>query len=91
MTAIIILKNIFFYAVYVIDRLLMSWTSKTLYSFPRWLEDKYDLGLKEKSFIRVTALLLSYLIVQFLGYAIAILIFIATLILFILLVIRFRK
>lgn len=85
------MKNILFYAVYVIDRVLTSWTYKTLYSFPKWLEDKHNLGLKRNSFIRVTALLVTCLLIQLLGYAITILIFIAILILFIILVIRFRK
>ena len=86
-----IVKNIFLYAIYVIDRLLMSWTSRTLYSFQQWLNDKHNLGLKENSFIRVTAFLIAYFSIKYLDWLITLSIFITTLIIFILLVVKFRK
>jgi hypothetical protein len=69
----------------------MSWTAKTLYSFPQWLKDEHELGLKENSFIRVTAFLVAYLLVKYLGWIVTLSAFAVVVLTVIIIVKRVRK
>lgn len=86
-----LLKNIYFYINYVLDRLFMSWSSKTLHSFPQWLKDEHELGLKESSFIRVTVFLTTYIMIKYLGWTITLSAFAVVVLTVIIIVKRVRK
>jgi hypothetical protein len=69
----------------------MSCSTKTLYSFPQWLEDKYELKLKENSFIRVTVFLTTYIMIKYLGWTITLSAFAVVVLTVIIIVKRVRK